>query len=188
METFRWLSVALSMLLGLGVTRALSSAILVFRSRHRAELDWLPMAWAAAIFVLQLQFWWALIELAGVERVWSLVDFLSLVSIPLLLFAAAALVLPHGELGPGERLADDFERNGRLGLAALSAYALMAWVVDCRLFAFDGLALADAQLLAEAVLPIGCLATRRRGIRAGVTWLYLLVVIWSSWSLSPKAY
>ncbi|MBY0399717.1 hypothetical protein K2X89_05440, partial [Myxococcota bacterium] len=130
MDSFRWISVAFSMILGLGVTRVLSGAILVFRSRRRATLDWIPLAWAFAVFVLQLQFWWAVIELARVERVWSLFDFLSMIAIPLLLFAAAALVLPAEELDPGERLEEEFERDGRFGVLCLSVYAAAALFVD----------------------------------------------------------
>jgi hypothetical protein len=34
------------MILGLGITRLLSSVVEVFRSRHRAELDWVPFVWS----------------------------------------------------------------------------------------------------------------------------------------------
>lgn len=188
MDSFRWLSVAFSMILGLGVTRVLSGTILVFRSRHRALLDWIPLVWAGAIFVLQLQFWWALIELAGVDRVWTRGEFLALVAIPLLLFAAAALVLPHDELEAGERLRDVFERDGRFGLLCLSGYAALAAFVDWKLFGLRGFSSADAYLAGEFVLPILCLFSRSRRFEAGTSLAYLALVFWSSWRLSPAAY
>jgi len=45
MDSFRWVAVVLSIILGLGVTRLLSSAVEVFRSRNQAHLDWVPLAW-----------------------------------------------------------------------------------------------------------------------------------------------
>ena len=71
MDSFRWIAVALSMILGLGVTRLLSAFVAVFRSRKHSKLDWIPLAWAGCIFLWQLQFWWAIIELPGLIRVWN---------------------------------------------------------------------------------------------------------------------
>jgi hypothetical protein len=48
MDTFRWVAVGLSMILGLGVTRLLTSAVSVIRSRHHAEVHWMPLVWAAS--------------------------------------------------------------------------------------------------------------------------------------------
>ena len=93
-DSFRWISVLLSMVLGLGITRLLSSAVAVFRSRGYARLEWVPIAWAASIFIWQIQYWWAVIELAGMHETWLLVEFLALLGLALLLFVTAALILP----------------------------------------------------------------------------------------------
>lgn len=188
MDAFRWISVAFSMILGLGVTRILSGAILVFRSRRRATLDWIPLAWAGSTFILQLQFWWAVIELARVERVWSLFDFLTMIAIPLELFAAAALILPSEELDAGERLADEFEHDGRFGVLCLSAYAATALFADARIFGTGLVSSATALLAAEILLPLVFALRSGRGVRATVTVLYFLLVIGSSLILSPRAY
>lgn len=188
MDAFRWISVAFSMILGLGVTRILSGSILVFRSRRRATLDWIPLAWAFATFVLQLQFWWAVIELARVERVWSLFDFLTMIAIPLELFVAAALVLPAEELDAGERLGDEFERDGRFGVLCLSAYAATALFADWRIFGTSLASTATAVLAAELLLPLVIVVHTGRGARATATALYVLLVLFGSAILSPSAY
>ncbi|MBK7949862.1 MAG: hypothetical protein IPK00_14195 [Deltaproteobacteria bacterium] len=188
MDTFRWISVAFSMILGLGVTRILSGAILVFRSRRRATLDWIPLAWAFSTFVLQLQFWWAVIELARVERVWTLFDFLTMIAVPLLLFAAAALVLPAEELEAGERLDDEFQHDGRFGVLCLSAYAAVALFADWRIFGAGLVSAPTAVLAAEILLPLVFVVHSGRGARAMATALYVLLVLSSSLFLSPRAY
>lgn len=188
MDTFRWITVTLAMLLGLGVTQLLSGAIAVFRSRAQARIDWVPLVWAAAIFVLQIQFWWAIIELAQLIDHWTLPHFLLLLGIPLLLFAAAALVLPPRELPSGADLAELFRRDGRWGLVCLSGYAGLALLVDHLLYASPWLSLGSALLLIEFALPVAFLLGPNRRTREALTVAYLLVVLFSSWTLSPKAY
>jgi hypothetical protein len=188
MESFRWLAITFSMILGLGVTRVLSGVVAVLRSRRHATIDWIPLAWAAAIFVLQLQFWWGLIELAGVERAWALTDFLLVLGVPLTLFASAAFVLPTAELAPDESLADTFEHNRPFALACLSLYALLALLADRALFGLDGFQMADVYLGLEIVVPLVVLRPVPRAAMAGATLFYLALVLWSSWALSPKVY
>ena len=101
------------MIVGLGVTRLLTSGVAVFRSRGSARLDWVPIAWAACVFIWQIQYWWAIIELADLHETWTLGDFLILLGLALLLFIAAALVLPHSELLDGSDLGESFKRDGR---------------------------------------------------------------------------
>ena len=56
MDSFRWISVTFSMILGLGVARLLTSGVALFKSRETAHLDWVPIVWAASIFLWQLQY------------------------------------------------------------------------------------------------------------------------------------
>lgn len=72
MESFRWIAVVLSMILGLGVARLLSSGVEVFRSRSNGKFDWVPLLWAGCIFLWQLQFWWGIIELPGLIQAWTI--------------------------------------------------------------------------------------------------------------------
>jgi len=189
MDTFRWVAVGLSMILGLGVTRLLTSAVTVFRSRHHVDIHWIPFVWAASIFVLQVQFWWAVIELAQLVDVWTLPAFLLLLSIPLLLFAAAAMVLPLNELDEGENLLLEFYRDGRWGLLCLAAYAALAAIIDYYLFDVWEPTSADLYLAGELILPLAFLLTpRHQRWGAAMTVAYFALILWSSWELSPKAY
>jgi hypothetical protein len=187
-DAFRWISVALSMILGLGVTRLLASMVVVFRSRNHATLDWVPIVWAACIFVQHLQFWWAIIELPTLIHTWTLGTFSILVSLTLLLYVSAALVLPHNELGRGESLLTSFQQDGRWALASLSAYFVVALVADMK---FWGATLdkADvASLVSLTALPLGYLCLRSRRLQAIVTVAYAAACVLSAWLLSPSAY
>ena len=188
MDAFRWIAISLAMILGLGVTRVLSSSIAAFRSRTHASLDWIPLLWAAAIFVLQIQFWWAAIELPNLVHTWTLTSFLTLMGIPLALFVAAAMVLPPYELEPGARLGELFERDGRWALLSLCGYALLALEIDLQMFHTQLLSRSVALLVAEAVLPLLFLLTSTRPLKALTTVAYFALVLVASWYLSPKAY
>ena len=120
MNTFRWISVALSLILGFGVTRLLSAGVAMFRSRTVAKLDWIPLVWAACIFFWQIQFWWAVIELPLLITTWDIREFMMLLGLALLMFLSAALVLPASELSEGEKLYDSFTRDGHWALPCLS--------------------------------------------------------------------
>lgn len=185
---FRAIWVAPSIILGLGITRLCSDAILLFRSRHRAPIDWIPLLWAACIFVWQIQYLWAIIELPHFVRTWTLPEFLMLLSLALALFVAAALVFPDKEMQISEALDDDFLRDGRWALVALSAWGYTAALADLLLFAEPLLSPDIGLMIVVATVPLLYLATKTRRLRALITVGNLALTLWVAWLLSPKAY
>ncbi|MDX2197446.1 MAG: hypothetical protein SF069_00570 [Phycisphaerae bacterium] len=188
MDSFRWITTVLSMILGLGVTRLLSSVIAMFRSRAHSRLDWIPLVWAGCIFVWQLQFWWAIIELPGLVKVWTLGYFLTLVTLTLLLFVAAALVLPPGELAGHESMTAAFERDGRWSLVALSGYFVLALVADWVFWGVTPFSVWGALLALLIGLPPAYLAMKTRAAQATITILYVPLSIGAAIALSPAKY
>lgn len=188
LNSFRWIWVAPSIILGLGVTRLLSDAIIVFRSRSRAPVDWVPLVWAGCIFVWQVQYLWAVIELPNLSETWTLIHFLLLLGLSLLLFIAAALVLPDSQLKEGESLADYFRQDGRWALVALSAWGCNAIVANRVLFNMSPLSYEAGLLTALVVLPAAFLATPSRRAREAITVFNLALTLWAAWDLSPKSY
>ncbi|NTV47205.1 MAG: hypothetical protein HGB11_11940 [Chlorobiales bacterium] len=188
MDAFRWISVTLSLVLGLGITRLLSSAVAVFRSREYAKMDWIPLVWATCIFIWQLQFWWAIIELPVLIKTWSIIQFLFLLALPLLLFVAAALILPHTEMEKGESLAELFVRDGRWALLFISAYFSFAIAANWYFWGISPFTYEGGLDAAQAIVPLVFLrVTSRRGQEV-ITILYLALSIWGAWVESPKSY
>lgn len=106
----------ISMVLGLGIARLLLGLVTVFRIRHYCVMDWLPLAWAGILFASQLQFWWAINHLPSVSRAFSFADFIFLVMLTMMLFLAAALILPNRPEDEKDGLRAHFERDGRYAL------------------------------------------------------------------------
>ena len=99
MTPFEFVTVAVSFILGLGVTQLLSAAVATFRARHRLHLEWLPLLWALSIFLWMFQFWRAIDELASIFDSWTTSRFVTVLSMAMLLFTAGALVLPAYDTG-----------------------------------------------------------------------------------------
>jgi hypothetical protein len=187
-DAFRLISVALSIVLGLGITRLLGASVAVFRMRGHVAIDWLSLAWAGCVFVWQLQFWWAIIELPQLVGTWTLPEFLFLLALPLLLFLAAALVLPAGELPAGESLREFFASDGRWALVPLAAYFVVATLADALFWGLPFLSIAAGLNAVLAALPLAFLALPRRPARAAITVAYVVLTLVGAWYQSPAGY
>lgn len=93
MTPFEYLAVLISIVLGLGVTELLAGVQRLAHARERVRFHWLPLTWTALIFVVLVQWWWAAFGLRG-QAQWNFFSFLLILLVPVLLYLAAALVLP----------------------------------------------------------------------------------------------
>ena len=100
MTPFEHLAVLISIVLGLGLTQLLMSAHRLVQARERVTFYWLPVAWAAILFVSLIEWWWASFGLRT-QTVWNFFYFLFILLSPVSLYLAAAFALP--EIEPGAR-------------------------------------------------------------------------------------
>ncbi|MBV8067807.1 MAG: hypothetical protein JO113_07505 [Candidatus Eremiobacteraeota bacterium] len=160
MTAFDYLSVLLSIVLGLAIANVLTRLAAVVAARERVDFYWPPLAWAIWVFFISVQHWWA----QWGERhtpTWSFGAFWLELLVPVDLFLLSALVLPAGEetrLDLGEwyfrnrawfygvmfflpvlSLAEEFARTGRISsslnfafLIAFDVVILIAYVLKSR--------------------------------------------------------
>ena len=192
MTAFEYLSVALSLVVGLSVTRLLGSGVHLFVDRERVRADWVSIAWAVLCFFWQLQFWWAIFELSSLPH-WTFGGFLLLVLSPVLLFAASALVLPHRAVELGVDLRAHFGSHGRWGVLFLMAYFLSAFALGPVLwgpavfFAPDNAPL-HALNLTTVALGIATFAARGRRLQVWTTSLSIVIQTFMYFVSVPWAY
>lgn len=188
MDSFRWISVVLSMILGLGLTRLLSTTVALFRFRRKVTGDWIPFAWAGCVFIQQLQFWWAIMELPSLVGAWTQGLFVLLVSLPLLLFLSAELILPP----PGQEdrldLLASFEHNGKWSLIALSVYFLLAFVTDVMYWGLSPFTFTGGLIMVQIALPLVVVLSHRRRVREVITAIYVPLTIFGASFLSRWTY
>jgi hypothetical protein len=93
MDAFSYLSVLLSIVLGLAVTQLLGGFAAIIRARSRVKMYWPALVQMAVVFLLSLQIWWALFALH--ERVrWTFAAFLIVLLQPVTVYLMAAFITP----------------------------------------------------------------------------------------------
>jgi hypothetical protein len=94
MDSFSYLSVLISIILGLGVAHLLGGFAELIKRRKSLKL-WLPTPlWMITIFLIHVQTWWALFALRDVQN-WSFAAFLIVLLQPVALFMMASLITPR---------------------------------------------------------------------------------------------
>lgn len=186
MSSFEFISVALSIVIGLGLTQLLKSAVVVLRAWGEHGVDVLPILWAMIVFVTIVQFWWALFELDAGNLVteWSLAGFMLLLAGTVLLYVAAALVLP----GVPSDLRGYFDGDGRWALGMLAAYNVFG--VWANVSVFGAGLFEPLQLMMYGVTGVLCvvIVTRNRQMRVALTLAYAAFLVWGLFYAAPTTY
>ena len=188
MTAFEFFSVALSFVLGLGLTRLLLGGLHTFRARRRQKPHWIPITWAVSIFIYQVQYWWAIFELNSLIDAWTHGRFVTLLSLAMLLFVAGALILPTSANDEQDALIDYFDDDGRWALLALTAYSALALWANWYLFAAPPLSATGLFVIAFSLISLTAFLTSDRRILGVLTVTYLLMAIGSYFALAPSEY
>jgi hypothetical protein len=126
MDAFSYLSVLLSIIIGLAITEVLQGyrRLLLARGRVRAG-NGAALLWSALLILFATQAWWASFGLRDYQQ-WSFVAFAVILLQMILLYMMAAVVLPHVEGSEPVDLGEHFDRHRRaffgflVGLLAVS--------------------------------------------------------------------
>lgn len=94
MDEFSYLSVLLSIILGLAVTEVLQGFRRLLQSRARVRLYWPTLAWAVLLLVIYVQSWWAMFGLRA-HQDWTFAGFAIVLLQTITLYMLASLVLPE---------------------------------------------------------------------------------------------
>jgi hypothetical protein len=111
-DAFSYLSVVLSIVLGLGMTQILTAFGRLIRHRDRVEEDWLPILWAVSLLVIFVQVWWAMFGLRT-RRDWTFFEFSIVLAQTATLYVMAAVALPEDVPESGVDLRAYYERHHR---------------------------------------------------------------------------
>jgi hypothetical protein len=92
-DEFSYLSVLISIILGLGMTQLLSGFARWIEQRETFRAYGPAMAWAAMLLLVHIQGWWSMFGMRH-HRDWTFLQFGIVLLQPITLFLMAALVLP----------------------------------------------------------------------------------------------
>jgi hypothetical protein len=110
MDPFSYLSVLLSIILGLGLTQILTAMGRLIRARRRVIPSGPPLVWAGLLLVIYVQVWWSMFGLRE-RAAWTFLEFFVVLLQTITLYMTAALVLPETAGDEGTDLGEHYERH-----------------------------------------------------------------------------
>jgi hypothetical protein len=93
MSPFEFVTVLISIILGLGITQIMSGVADLIHQWKDVRLYWPHQVWIILVFILHVQDWWLLYQLRDVTA-WPLTMFLVQVLYPISLFILARILFP----------------------------------------------------------------------------------------------
>lgn len=120
MDAFGYLSVLISIILGLAITQVLQGYRALLLARERIHADPAPLVWSGLVLLFAAQAWWASFGL-NQRRNWDFLGFAVILLQMGLLYMLSALVLPDVPDEDRVDLAGHFDRHRRAFFAFLIA-------------------------------------------------------------------
>jgi len=136
---FEYLSVLVSIIVGLALTQLLSGVARLIQLRRRIPMHAPTLLWMAMLFLIDVQVWWVAFERRTAQQ-WTFFNFLLYLLIPIGVFLLSYLVLPDmgDEDSPDLRANFEGNRTWFFGLlASLPAISLLEQAVRDGTLRFD---------------------------------------------------
>jgi hypothetical protein len=112
MTPFEYVSVLISIILGLGISQLVTGVADIVHQWDRVKLYWPHMLWIGFIFFLHIQDWWTLYDLRNLS-VWRLHTFLFTILYPINLFILARILFPFNSDNQGTDFKQFYFQNTR---------------------------------------------------------------------------
>ena len=128
MTQHEYIFIAVSIILGLAITRLLHTMAMITRAHSRVDFHWASILWAFSILLYILQLWWVGWGLRTIEE-WTFLDFIVLVFGSASLYGAAEMALTAPEEGQLDMLQMS-QDLGRLSALSMLLYFLVGPYVN----------------------------------------------------------
>jgi hypothetical protein len=112
MTPFEYVSVLISIILGLGISQLVTGVADIVHQWDRVKLYWPHMLWIGFIFFLHIQDWWTLYDLRNLTS-WKLHTFLFTILYPINLFILARILFPFGSVDQNTDFKEFYFKNAR---------------------------------------------------------------------------
>jgi hypothetical protein len=160
MTIFEFVTVAISIIFGIAMSRLLSAGIELFRHRNSVELSWISIVWAINIFCLLIILWWQIFGISQQRNVWTNSDFNLTVAMAVSLYIASSLILPSRYDERDISLYSHFRKEGRWGLASYAIFFIIAIIWNWRLFGRELFAWSDWDHYALIAILFGTIISK----------------------------
>lgn len=128
MTQHEYIFIAVSIILGLAITRLLHTVAMLTRAHTRVIFHWSSAIWAGSVMLYILQLWWVGWGLRVIED-WAFLDFIVLVFGSSFIYGAAEMALAAPEDGTVDMLQES-QQIGRLSALSMLLYFLVGPYVN----------------------------------------------------------
>jgi len=128
MTQHEYIFIAVSIILGLAITRLLHTAAMITRAHSRVIFHWSSAIWTGSVMLYILQLWWVGWGLRTIEQ-WTFPDFIILVFGSSCIYGAAEMALTAPEEGTVDMLKES-QQLGRLSALSMLLYFLVGPYVN----------------------------------------------------------
>ena len=132
-DAFAYLSVLLSIILGLAIAEVLQGYGSLLLSRSKVKLYAPPLIWSVMMLMMATQFWWASFGLADREH-WDFAAFSAVLLQTVMMYMGTAVVLPKGHSDEQIDLKAHYYREATplftFGLLFLLVGFIKDWLLD----------------------------------------------------------
>jgi hypothetical protein len=154
MDAFNYLSVLLSIIIGLGISQLLTASGRLIRHRDRVHFHWPSLVWAGVLLLIFIQSWWAMFVLRHYTD-WTFLAFTIVLLQTIGLYMSAAVVLPENVDGDGVDLRIHYEKHKRWIFGFMLTAVVTSVAKDVVLY---GRFAEPANLAFHAFFAISCVA------------------------------
>jgi hypothetical protein len=187
MNAFDYLSVLISIVLGLGITQVLAGFAAMVRARKRMRMYWPVPVQMGAVFLIAVVVWWSMFGLREV-RVWTFATFLMVMGQAVAVYLMAAFITPETAGEQSLDLRELYFRESRWFFA--SSLALLAFSVAKNLMLSGNMRSADlaGHVAFAAISVAGLVASgdRVHKIVAPLTFVFLAAYVGALFVQLPR--
>lgn len=170
MTQHEYIFIAVSIILGLAITRLLRTMAMLTRAHRRVIFHWSSALWTGCIMFYILQLWWVGWGLRAIEH-WTFLDFIVLVFGSSCIYGASEMALTAPEQGTLDMLKES-QQLGRLSALSMLLYFLVGPYVNIAMY--------DNAIIPSIIVP-----------SIGMTLMVLVITIpsrFKMWSLLFSIY
>lgn len=185
-SSFEYVTVLISIVLGLGITQILTGVAKLIQNRRRIAFYWPHLIWIAFVLFLHIQEWWVMYELKAFVP-WRLPVFLFIMLYPVNLFVMAKVILPDHWRSKRIDLSEFYFQNFEKFFALLIIAAVLSLVYNMFIL---NLRITDQAIQILIIFVFGFLVYRRsmngllhKAISLAIFIIACLAVVveWNKW-------
>lgn len=183
---FEYVTVLISIILGLGITQILTGIADLIHKSERVTVYWPHLIWILFVLLLHIQEWWLLYELKGYQP-WRLPTFLFVIAYPINLFVLARMLFPFAFKGKVIDLKLFYFKNCRKIFLIFTISAILSIAYNIFILEFSLMSQVLQILLASTFLFITIKQLANEWLHKGLALLVFsifvvsIIIEWDVW-------